>query len=1397
MIKKIILAFISMYMALPFVVAAHKAELPTMGWSSWNTYHVNISDSLIRRQADALVSLGLYDAGYEYVNIDDGYFGGRDARGNLLIHGTRFPHGLKPVVDYIHSLGLKAGIYSDAGSNTCGFYYDNDTIAHGVGMYGHDREDAEYFFKKLGFDFIKIDFCGGNGLGGEPILDEEERYTAIRNAIRSAGRQDVRLNVCRWDYPGTWVRNVGSSWRMSHDIRPRWSSVKDIIAQNMYLSAYAGNGAYNDMDMLEVGRGMTAEEDRTHFGMWCMMSSPLLIGKDLTSLDKATLSLLTNPWLLSLNQSDLMQQAYVVSRKAGGYILVKDYVSANGSVRAVAFYNSSDNPLDMTLHFRDVDLDGRIEVFDMFDGKVTGEFIDCMTLSVPPHGTRIFRLTGERRLQRVRYEAETAYISDYQELKNPKAFGTGFYDEDDRCSGGAKAVNLGGKPENDLIWEKVYVNDSGRYDIRVKALAAEPGTVWIDVNGKKTGKLEFSRDTTMTCKVSLKKGYNIIRLHNDTAMMPDIDCIVVIPDGKDEHNMLDFGKLTVEGRTDYLGCDKPLPRFGWQLMSDRNNQMQLAYRVIVASDPRMINLAKGDMWDSGKVESDMSQWVPYAGRLLQPDHDYYFRVKVWNKDGESFWSPVAKWSTGLMESAGVGAEWIGLDTIQPGDSQQRHSRLRARYLRKEFTVDKEIARATAHVCGLGFYELYINGHKVSDDVLTPAPTGYDKSVIYNTYDVKSLLNRDNAVGVILGPGYFYAMAQNFETNVRSTFGFPKLWMILSLEYTDGSRQQIVSDTSWKISTDGPIIYSNIYDGEFYDSRKEMPGWSTIGYDDSAWQGARVVEAPGNLRGNLTASMCIYGVEKPESIVRTRRGWLVDFGTNNSGRVGFRDKGICGDTILIRHAEMILPGDTAIYVGNLRSAECTDTYVSDGNRKRWSSKFTWQGFRYVEMSPHEAVDTASICRYLISDRMDDSDMAISFISSDRMLDKVIGNARRGIMSNYKGMPLDCPQRDERMPWLGDRTTGALGESYVVNNHALYSKWVNDLLDCQRADGAISDVAPAYWRLYNHNITWPAALPMVCDMLYTQYGDLAPMAESYPAIHKWLNFIKGKSMSDGLLTYDRYGDWCMPPSSPKEIHSNDSTRITDGSLISSCYYYYLCNLMHDYGRMFRQDSIADYYHEEAVNIRQNINVRFLKDSTYSNSTVTANLLPLVTGIVPDSFTEAVKSKLLGKIKEYDCHVSCGVIGIQWLMRYLADTGNNDMAWHMATTDTYPGWGYMVRKGATTIWELWNGDTASPDMNSANHVMLLGDLLPWCYEKLAGIAPDRRNPGFKRIIMKPDFSITGLDGVVASHNSPYGVIRSEWHRKDGHIDWRISIPVNCSATVFLPDGEVKEIGSGYWEL
>lgn len=510
-----------------FTLPLSAYDPPTMGWSSWNTYRVNISDSLIKKQATALVETGLSARGYRYINIDDGYFGGRDDDGKLLVHPQRFPEGLLPVVQHIHSLGLKAGIYSDAGSNTCGNYWDKDTLGVGVGFYGHDDQDARFFFDSLKFDFIKIDFCGGDPAQntGKLALSEKERYTAIRQAIQRATSRPVRVNICRWAFPGTWASAVGSSWRVTPDIRPSWQSVKSIIAENRYLSAFAVQGTFNDMDMLEIGRGLTLAEERTHFGMWCMLSSPLLIGCDLTTIPRSSLDLLLNPDLIAINQDTLCLQAYLVNQRNGVELYVKDLYRLNSCTRAVALYNPTDSQTTYKFHPHEVLLSGKVQIYDAFaqkqlsDNEAVGINVD-----IAPHDTRIFILTATERLPRTHYEAETAWLQRYQELGMNPLLGYAQFVSDSEASGGAKVAYIGNHPDNWLEWRNVYIPKDGTYTLTFHVKSPEQRIYYCSVDGARQHQFKALKGQSIQhLKVKLKKGLHRVRLFNPHNWMPDID----------------------------------------------------------------------------------------------------------------------------------------------------------------------------------------------------------------------------------------------------------------------------------------------------------------------------------------------------------------------------------------------------------------------------------------------------------------------------------------------------------------------------------------------------------------------------------------------------------------------------------------------------------------------------------------------------------------------------------------------------------------------------------------------------------------------------------------------------------------------------------------------------------
>lgn len=477
-----------------------------------------------------MVSKGLKDCGYQYINIDDGFQWDRDTKGNLQINPNRFPEGLSPVVDYIHGKGLLAGIYSDAGHSTCANYYGGEDKENDVGLLDHDDDDCKLFFNDLKFDFIKVDFCGGTSWqNNEKLdLDPQKRYTEIAEAIKKTGCK-VNYNVCRWNFPGTWVCDIADSWRISQDINASWGSVADIIKQNLYLSAYCGNGHYNDMDMLEVGRGLTANEDRTHFGLWCIMSSPLLIGCDMTSMSDQTLELLTNKDLISLNQDPLGLQAYVAKNQDGVYTLVKDIETMNGLKRAVAVYNSSDIVRKVDLNFADLDLAGSVKVKDLISKEETEE-TGSMKVQLRSHSTNFYIVEAEQRLMRTLYEAETAWLSDYQELLNNQTAITAVYEDKAICSGGEKVGWLGNKASNDLQWRNVYVAEDGDYEMTLTIISGENRKVNISVNGGQpqtitcnSGSWDKTKDYKVT--IHLNSGNNVVRLYNSSAWMPDIDCM--------------------------------------------------------------------------------------------------------------------------------------------------------------------------------------------------------------------------------------------------------------------------------------------------------------------------------------------------------------------------------------------------------------------------------------------------------------------------------------------------------------------------------------------------------------------------------------------------------------------------------------------------------------------------------------------------------------------------------------------------------------------------------------------------------------------------------------------------------------------------------------------------------
>ena len=870
--------------------------------------------------------------------------------------------------------------------------------------------------------------------------------------------------------------------------------------------------------------------------------------------------------------------------------------------------------------------------------------------------------------------------------------------------------------------------------------------------------------------------------------------------------------LRTERLVNPMSLDTPTPRLGWRLESTERDVYQTTCRIIVASTREKAEALEGDLWDA-TIDGDRSQWVAYQGKPLRSNTRCYWRVKVTTTKGESDWSAVAMWNVGLLTESDWRGRWIGWNHTLPWDVVSEHSRLSARYLRKEFDFDKEVKQATLYICGLGMYEAFINGQRIGDQVLSPAPTDYRRTVLYNAFDVTSLLVQKNAIGVVLGNGRYYTMQQDKKPYKITNFGYPTLRLNLMVEFADGSRKTISTDEKWKICLDGAIRSNNEYDGETYDARKELGDWTKAGFDDSKWQQAERTAIPyGTLRGAMSENMKVLHQLKPKSLTRRGDKLILDMGQNMAGWLKCRMASLsAGDSVVIRFAEKL---DSAgnIWVENLRHAQSTDRYYANGEEQGhwWHPTFVYHGFRYAEITGLKKATTDDFIGEVISDAMQETG---HFVSTDTTLNKVYENARWGILSNYKGMPIDCPQRDERQPWLGDRTRGCFGEAFLFDNQTLYAKWARDICEAQREDGCIPDVAPAFWNYYSDDLTWAAALPMTLSMLIGHYGDDAPLRKYYPNVKRWIEHLKTQYQKDGLIHCGKYADWCVPPEKEELIHSEDPARKTDVTLISTAYYFYICRMMQGYASMQQLKEDAKWFGEEAATTKEAFNRTFLTvkkgtatvpnhilypDSTYyGNNTVTANLLPYTFGMIDDPYVrKQVEKQIVKAITDQNLGtITTGVIGTGWLMHGLSMMGRTDLAWLLATNKKYPSWGYMAEHGATTIWELWNGDTASPAMNSGNHVMLLGDLLSWLYEYIAGIGA--ADVGYKHIAMRPDFSVDEIDQIDASYQSIYGKIVSRWRKEHGHLYWHVEIPANTKATLRLPGNEMLELGSGSYDL
>ena len=695
--------------------------------------------------------------------------------------------------------------------------------------------------------------------------------------------------------------------------------------------------------------------------------------------------------------------------------------------------------------------------------------------------------------------------------------------------------------------------------------------------------------------------------------------------------------------------------------------------------------------------------------------------------------------------------------------------LRSMCVRKEFSVRGKVARARAYASGLGCYELTINGRRVGDNIFTPGWTKYVERIQYQTYDVTDLLKTGpNAVGAMLGSAWWggypgWRITKDGGDALR-------FFLQLNIEYADGSRESLVTDGTWKVHP-SPITRDSFYHGETYDARLEMPGWDSPGFADAAWTPAVVL-------GEAVVPRFVADRGEPIRITemlpaRTVTGpapgvHVFDFGQNMAGWARLKVRAPRGTKITIRFAE-VLKADGHIYRDNYRSAQATDEYICKGDGlEEWQPRFTYRGFRYAEVTgfPGEPSKDALTALAVHSDAAAAGD----FTCSSGLLNRLFQNILWGQRSNMHSVPTDCPQRDERLGWMGDAQTFAPTACWNMMMANFFAKWMHDITDSQGEDGHVTDVAPVARTAGPAAPGWGDAVVVVPWTVYRFYGDKRIIEENYDGMKRWVEYMR-RNAPDDLYEREGYGDWIAIVESPKKP-------------IGAAYYYWSTKLFAQMAAVIGRDADAQEYGALAERIARAFNEKYLdKDNWYAGRTQTANILPLWFGITPKDRREAVLRNLVEDIRKRDHHLSTGFLGTAYLMPLLSENGYHDVAGKLAMQTTFPSWGYMIEQGATTIWELWDSDKKGPEMNSRNH-FALGAVGQWLFEALGGIHIDAANPGFKHFIVRPR-PIDGLESVLCTHRSPYGLVAAGWNRESGRFRLLVRVPANTTAQVWVPVG------------
>lgn len=848
--------------------------------------------------------------------------------------------------------------------------------------------------------------------------------------------------------------------------------------------------------------------------------------------------------------------------------------------------------------------------------------------------------------------------------------------------------------------------------------------------------------------------------------------------------------LKTENLINPIGMEVTKPRFSWQLASDKRSTMQTAYEVHVADN--LTALAKGNVWNSGKVASDQSIFVDYGGAPPASGKKYYWQVRVWDNYGRaSKWSEPASWQMGLLSAADWKAQWITVGFAE--DTVNRPSPL----FRKTFSSAKKVKSATAFVTAQGLYEAFINGSRVGDAYLTPGWTSYNKRLQYQAYDVTSLVKQgSNAIGVQLGSGWYrgYIGFGGQKNYYGKQLG---LLFQLHIDYEDGTSEVVTSDASWKCAT-GSIVSSEIYHGETIDARKEKAGWSTVAFKDDDWANAKQKE---NTSPNLVATynepIRKHETFKALRLIKTPKGEsVIDFGQNLVGWVQVKAKGNAGTKITIYHAE-VLDKDGNFYTENLRPAKQKNEYILKGSgEETFEPHFTFQGFRYIRVEGYpgdiKPENFTAIALY--------SDMKLtgSFTSSNALINQLQHNIQWGQRGNFLDVPTDCPQRDERLGWTGDAQAFSRTATFNFDVHNFFSKWLRDV-EADQVEGNVPFVVPDVLGRFGSMVAggsagWADAATIIPWNIYLAYGDKKVLETQYESMKAWVGYMERSSTNYLWNKGFHFGDWLFY----RPFDDNDGrSAVTDKYLIAQTFFAHsiqqVINTAHVLGK---KDDAAKY-----ADLLDKVKDAFLKEYVTPNgrlisSTQTAYVLALNFDMLPPIYQKVTAQNLVENVKSYDNHLTTGFLGTPYLCHVLSRFGYDEVAYKLLLQESYPSWLYPVKMGATTIWERWDGikpDSTfqTPGMNSFNHYAY-GAIGDWMYRVAAGIDTKESAPGYKEIVIKPHIGGT-FTSMSAELQTPYGKVSSSWSVQSKSIALDVTVPANTRATIFIPANSVESITEG----